>query len=120
MSTTSRTKHTPGPWAAESEGSIVAVESGRDAGRVIVELARADGRSVGGTKAMDAAMEANARLIAAAPELLAALEAAIPALIRLGDFVGNVDPGGASGMGRIDRCALILQAREAIAKAKEV
>ena len=68
-------KHTPGPWAAESEGSIVAVESGRDAGRVIVELARADGRSVGGTKAMDAAMEANARLIAAAPELLEALQA---------------------------------------------
>jgi hypothetical protein len=51
-------------------------------------------------------------------ELVEALEATLPALIRLGDFVGNVDEGGASGMGRIDRCALILQVRDAIAKAE--
>lgn len=44
----------------------------------------------------------------------AALQAALPALIRLGDFVGNVDEGGASGMGRIDRCAVIRQVQAAI------
>lgn len=44
----------------------------------------------------------------------AALNAALPALIRLGDFVGNVDEGGASGQGRIDRCQLVLQVRDAI------
>lgn len=105
MSTTSRTKHTPGPWnTVILNGDRIAVVA-HDSSDVAT---------------LTQASHADARLIAAAPELLAALEAAIPALIRLGDFVGNVDPGGASGMGRIDRCALILQAREAIAKAKEV
>ena len=49
--------------------------------------------------------------------LLALLEKTVPALIRLGDFVGNIDEGGASGMGRIDRCDLILKVRNAIATA---
>ena len=45
----------------------------------------------------------------------AALAATLPALIRLGDFVGNVDNGGASGLGHIDRCAIIRQVRAALA-----
>jgi hypothetical protein len=36
--------------------------------------------------------------------------------MRLGDFVGNVDEGGASGLGSFDRCAILLQARQALAK----
>lgn len=55
----------------------------------------------------------------ATPNLLQALEATIPALIRLGDFVGNVDHGGPSGQGRIDRCALLLQVRAAISQAQK-
>jgi hypothetical protein len=50
--------------------------------------------------------------------LLTALEATLPALIRLGDFVGNVDTGGASGLGTIDRCAIIHQVRDAIDKSR--
>ena len=46
--------------------------------------------------------------------LLALLEKTVPALIRLGDFVGNIDEGGASGVGRIDRCDLILKVRNTI------
>jgi hypothetical protein len=49
--------------------------------------------------------------------LSALLEKTVPALIRLGDFVGNIDEGGASGAGRIDRCDLILKVRNAIARA---
>ena len=56
-------------------------------------------------------------LIKAAPALLEALQAAIPALVRLGDFVGNVDEGGPSGQGHIDRCAIIAQAKRAIERA---
>lgn len=48
-------------------------------------------------------------------ELAAALAATLPALIRLGDFVGNVDEGGPSNQGRIDRCTLILAVRAALA-----
>lgn len=54
--------------------------------------------------------------LAAAPELVAALRATIVPLMRLGDFVGNVDEGGASGLGSFDRCAILLQARQALAK----
>ena len=51
--------------------------------------------------------------------MLEALRAALPALQRLGDFVGNVDQGGASKLGRIDRCAIIGQVRDAIDAAEE-
>lgn len=54
---------------------------------------------------------------AAAPELVAALMATVVPLIRLGDFVGNVDTGGASGLGPFDRCAILGQARAALLKA---
>ena len=57
-------------------------------------------------------------LVQAGNELIddhkALLAKTLPALIRLGDFVGNVDEGGASGLGRIDRCALILEVKNAI------
>lgn len=42
------------------------------------------------------------------------LKATLPALIRLGDFVGNVDPGGASNQGRINRVKLIQQVNQAL------
>lgn len=56
-------------------------------------------------------------LFAAAPALLDALKATVVPLIRLGDFVGNVDAGGASGFGSFDRCAIVHQVRTAIADA---
>lgn len=64
-----------------------------------------------------ATQEQLVKQLAAAPELAAALLATIAPLIRLGDFVGNHDHGGASGMGEFDRCAILLQARTALAKA---
>ena len=56
----------------------------------------------------------NKSLEAQRDALLEALKNTVPALIRLGDFVGNTDDGGASGMGRIDRCDLLLQVHNAI------
>jgi hypothetical protein len=78
---------------------------------------RADLNAADFTPATDAEVQQAFDLIAAAPALLEALKAAVPALERLGDFVGNVDHGGASGLGTIDRCALLLKVRDAIAKA---
>lgn len=43
-----------------------------------------------------------------------ALRAALPGLIRLGDFVGNVDEGGASGLGRIDRSEIVAAVNVAL------
>lgn len=60
----------------------------------------------------------NAALIAAAPELLEALEATIIPLQRLGDFIGNIDNGGVSGLGSFNRCDILLAVRSAIAKAR--
>jgi hypothetical protein len=50
--------------------------------------------------------------------LLEALEATVKPLERLGDFIGNVDKGGASGLGPFDRCAILLRVRDAIEKAR--
>lgn len=51
-------------------------------------------------------------------QLLAALQATLPALIRLGDFIGNVDNADVHPRGTgIDRCKLIEQVRAAIAAA---
>lgn len=54
----------------------------------------------------------------AADDLLAALEATLIPLMRLGDFIGNTDSGGASGLGAFDRCAIIGRVRDTIDKAK--
>lgn len=62
---------------------------------------------------VQAVVMAQAQLI---EDYKALLSKTLPALIRLGDFVGNVDNGGASGLGRIDRCALILEVKNAIGK----
>lgn len=59
-----------------------------------------------------------APLYTADPALRVLLADILPALIRLGDFVGNVDKGGASGMGVIDRCALVLRVTEAMRAAE--
>lgn len=106
----SKEKHTPGPWKVAKRQRytidvVVPAVSKNTIGYTIAQVSTA-GEG-----------EANARLIAAAPDLLAALEAAIVPLIRLGDFIGNNDAGGASGLGPFDRCAIIRQARAAIAKA---
>jgi hypothetical protein len=61
---------------------------------------------------------ARARVFAAALEMFEALQATIIPLQRLGDFVGNIDKGGASGLGEIDRCAILNKVRAAIALAK--
>jgi hypothetical protein len=61
---------------------------------------------------------ARSRIFAAALEMFEALQATILPLERLGDFVGNVDKGGASGLGEIDRCAILYKVRAAIALAK--
>jgi hypothetical protein len=99
--------YTPGPW----ELSRDAVPAGHVQTTIYAE-------ATGERVAIAFECEANARLIGAAPELLAALEAAIPALIRLGDFIGNTDTGGASGQGPFDRCAILVQVRDAISKAR--
>ena len=103
MDAIDRLAHTPGPWALRQHGPHHFTVTGQSPGLIA-----------------DIHTDRDAALVRAAPDLLAALEAAIPALIRLGDFVGNVDPGGVSGLGQIDRCALIAQARQAISKAKEI
>jgi hypothetical protein len=112
----------PGPWdVLENEGGEKLCVVSRplalaNAGKRCV-VSRIDNRV--SLRPTDAEDRANARLIAAAPELLAALEAALTPLIRLGDFIGNDDKGGASGLGPFDRCAIISAVRSAIAKAKE-
>ena len=58
------------------------------------------------------------RIWAAACEMFEALQLTVRPLERLGDFVGNVDKGGASGLGGIDRCAILGKVRAAIALAK--
>jgi hypothetical protein len=50
------------------------------------------------------------------PALVEALRAAVIPLERLGDFIGNEDKGGASGLGPFDRCAILLQVRDALTK----
>ena len=50
---------------------------------------------------------------------LEALEAAVIPLIRLGDFIGNYDQGGASGLGPFDRCAIVLKVRTTIEEIKQ-
>lgn len=57
-------------------------------------------------------------LVTAAAEMLDALRQAVKPLERLGDFIGNVDAGGASGLGPFDRCEILLAVRRAIAKAE--
>lgn len=59
-----------------------------------------------------------ARMMRAAPDMLEALKAAVIPLMRLGDFIGNEDAGGASGLGPFDRCAILSQVRAAIEKAE--
>lgn len=61
----------------------------------------------------------NAKLRALNAELVAALDSTIIPLMRLGDFIGNTDVGGASGLGSFDRCAVIQSARAALAKARQ-
>jgi len=115
--------HTPGPWSIGEYRTGIS-DSWRE-GESLYERAiySADQTKlavceqwIGDKESAEA--EANAALIAAAPQLLAALEATIKPLVRLGDFIGNEDNGGASGLGHFDRCAIILQARAAIAQAK--
>lgn len=52
--------------------------------------------------------------------LLDALRLTVRPLIRLGDFVGNVDKGGASHLGEFDRCAIVLEVRNAIEVAEKL
>jgi hypothetical protein len=94
--------HTPGPWIKDR--NLITDQDGQDIATV--------------TYHQNGYVQANARLIAAAPELLAALEATLIPLMRLGDFIGNTDSGGASGLGAFDRCAIIGRVRDAIDKAK--
>lgn len=60
---------------------------------------------------------ANARLMELAPLLLQALEKTVVPLMRLGDFVGNEDKGGASGLGSFDRCEILGEVRQLLAQA---
>ena len=100
--------HTPGPWTV---GGHPRDNSGTDWREILAP-------SDFGPQYLGQALKENAKLMAAAPELLAALEATLIPLERLGDFIGNTDSGGASGLGAFDRCAIIGQVRDAIDKAK--
>jgi len=62
-------KHTPGPWFTEREGSSTVYVEAQIGGGWLQEVA-ACGPNANGSGEQDA----NARLIAAAPELLAALQ----------------------------------------------
>ena len=101
--------HTPGPWTIE-----------KYTGHPHIEIWTNNNRPQRIAYMQDhlPEVEADAQLIASAPELLAALEATLIPLMRLGDFIGNTDSGGASGLGAFDRCAIIGQVRDAIDKAK--
>jgi hypothetical protein len=59
----------------------------------------------------------DAHLLTAAAELRDALRATLTPLMRLGDFIGNEDAGGASALGAFDRCAIIRQVMDALDKA---
>jgi hypothetical protein len=50
---------------------------------------------------------------------LAALESTVVPLERLGDFIGNEDKGGASGLGPFDRCAILLGVGDTIRDVQE-
>lgn len=137
------TKHTKAPWKyvinekctdaliVTADGSVIAelgANENTTAHRDLNENARrivACVNSMEGypTETIEAfSQKAQERLTGAEQqrdELLAALEAALPALIRLGDFVGNTDEGGASGIGRIERCEIISKVRSAIAKVRK-
>lgn len=64
--------------------------------------------------AADADVEVIVARYNAHERLLALLRSVRKPLIRLGDFVGNFDKGGVSGMGPIDRCAIIHSINEAL------
>lgn len=95
MTTETRTRHTPGPWAT-SRDAVPA-----DHVQVTV-YAESDGERV----ATAFRTEANAHLIAAAPALLAALEDALESLRRLPDAPDAY------------RITCINQAEDAIASAR--
>lgn len=90
--------HTPGPWHAGGNGTIIYANDGWGVANATVFHWRQEPGTA----------EANARLIAAAPELLAALEWAV----RFIDTYAKKNSGPATP--EINKC------RAAIAKAKKV
>lgn len=103
--------HTPGPWELRQEAATwFEVYHGSSRHPICHVYKRVDKR--------DAPLAEDARLIATAPELLDALRAVVKPLERLGDFIGNADAGGASGLGPFDRGEILLAVRNAIAKAE--
>lgn len=62
--------------------------------------------------------EQYAALFASGPKMFSVLNQTVKPLMRLGDFVGNIDKGGASGLGQIDRCSILCQVRSTISQAK--
>lgn len=108
-----KSQYTPGPWAVHvgPNGPTWTIKDSQ--GRAIAEAERHTKRLGTGVGA------ANARLIASAPALLEAIQATLKPLIRLGDFIGNEDKGGISGLGAFDRCAIIGQVRDAISQATQ-
>ena len=65
-------KHTPGPWAVDSDGSGWYIEATPERGHSLAFIASPEFQEEPDTSASEA--EANARLIAAAPDLLEALQ----------------------------------------------
>jgi hypothetical protein len=104
--------HTPGPW--------IAMPHKDNSRRFQVRGPDPDGCGSSPISyfVCENAKRDNAILIAAAPELLAALRRVVIPLERLGDFIGNTDTGGASGLGKFDRCEILLAVRNAIATAE--
>ena len=106
METTTKAKHTPGPWAIAfggMEGDDFAVIGSKFADRAICNLELRD------------YVPANARLIAAAPELLESLRA----ILSVVDFAIEKNDGDIYGSvyHDVDHQAVISNARAAIAKA---
>ena len=97
--------HTPGPWGTHERQPLDDTP---------------DFWSVDGPHTFKIAdvysSENDARLIAAAPEMVRIVERMLPLLVKLGDFIGNgeIDPQRADSLG--ERCDVISDARDLLAR----
>jgi hypothetical protein len=106
-------KPTPAPWAFHEQGEANEWALVTADGRWLISF-RQNGELLTGKQGANAAHIV--KCVNAHDGLVAALDAVLPALIRLGDFVGN-DFVANDGTGRtVDRCAIVGQVRDALAK----
>lgn len=115
--------HTPGPWFVRNMSDTFAekftIEKVTDGLRsVICQLNDTWVCPEHGGTGSDANAAFIVRACNSHAALVEALKATLTPLVRLGDFIGNEDKGGASGLGAFDRCAIIGKVKEALALAE--